>query len=185
MKSMWVRVLRPSLMVLTVLVLSAPQTAPAASKKSPTDRMPPSQRTIIEKYNLRPILQILNGELDEYMDLVQISDEDAAKLHARCADIITKSKRIEAGKIQGACDYFYRYAVQPQILVNQRISEYIIRLFNLSQSRPLTGEDVQAAIGNCALDLRKEPAFRDMGNLRGDMCEYSMLFWYNEHFGKK
>jgi hypothetical protein len=175
--------------ILSALVVSAllstSLAATAAPKRSSKERMPPSQLVVVEKYNLLPIIQILNGELDEYLDLVQISNEDIAKFHDRCADIITKSRKIGNDKIQGACEHFYRYAVQPQILVNQRIADYMDRLFKLSESRPVTGEDLKDAIGNCALDLRKEIAFRDMGNLRGDLCEYSMLFWYNEYFGKK
>jgi hypothetical protein len=161
------------------------QSGVAAPKRSSKERMPPSQLVVVEKYNLRPILQILNGALDEYLDLVQISDEDIAKFHDQCAGIITKSRKIEKDKIQGACEHFYRYGIQPQILVNQRVVEYMNRLFRLSQSRPVTGDDLKDAVGNCALDLRKEVAFRDMGNLRGDMCEYTMLAWYNEYFSQK
>ncbi|MBF0269933.1 MAG: hypothetical protein HQL44_15215 [Alphaproteobacteria bacterium] len=166
-------------------LLSDAQTATAAPKRSSKERMPPSQLVIVEKYNLRPIIQILNGELDEYLDLVQISDEDIAKFKDRCIGIIVKSRKIEKDKIPGACDYFYRYAVQPQILVNRRVVEYMNRLFKLSESRPVTGEDAKEAIGNCGLDLRKEEAFRNTGSLRGELCEYTMLVWYNEYFGQK
>lgn len=173
-----------STLVLSIL-LSTTLAVAAAPKRSSKEKMPPSQLVVVEKYNLLPILQILNGELDEYLDLVQISDEDIVKLHDRCIDLITKSRKIGKDKIPGACGHFYRYAVQPQILVNQRVADYMDRLFRFSESRPVTGDDLKDAIGNCALDLRREEVFRDTGNLRGDLCEYTMLFWYNEYFGKK
>lgn len=173
----------------TVLVIAAlffpAHPANAAPKRSSKERMPPSQLVIVEKYNLGPIIQILNGELDEYIGLVSISKEDIAILYDRCSGILTKSRKIEKEKVPGACDHFFRHAVFPQILVNQRVAEYMARLLKLSETRPVTGEDIRDAIGNCALDLRKEEFFRNTGNLRGDMCEFTTLVWYNEVFGGK
>ncbi|CAA6603757.1 exported hypothetical protein [Rhodospirillaceae bacterium LM-1] len=171
--------------LMMVALLAPAHPANAAPKRSSKEKMPPSQLVVVEKYNLGPIIQILNGELDEYIGLVSISNDDIEILYDRCNGILTKSSKIEKEKVPGACDHFFRHAVFPQILVNQRVDEYMARLLKLSESRPVTGEDIRDAIGNCALDLRKEGFFRNTGNLRGDMCEFTMLVWYNEVFGGK